>query len=269
MHWISIKSLSAPTKDVIAEKRGWESEELTQLVKIQFGNAGLPIPKIGESKQNLPANHLLESIYENLKSENVEIYALNNQSGLEWRIYNKTQVQFKIFFQQKHHPIQAPKITAKSGNKLPLSIILTGWQFRNAANIANFAEPLNFLLDPNSPFALHNAQLAAHHWHEIIMDGKQGQPYHWKSLPYTYSILTADNPDLPINWTSIDPNIAQHVQLDQALPDESENQNDIQNCIWLVDIQNYSSQEIQEWLTHVAKRYQLLLLSENPLRNSD
>ena len=259
LNWISIQSISAPSQKIVATKRGWNAKDLEELVQKEFANNHLEIPPNGESRQPIPASNILESLLEDFKAAKVEIYALEDQNELQWRIYNKSTLQFQIFFSKTTQKSSLTISKLPTGPKPLLSIILTGWDFRNAENIVQFKEPLNFLLSPKSPFSLSNAQMAAHHWHEIIMDGQNATEWYFNSIPYTYVVLTKDRPKTPVNWSILHPSTVQEVDIDSTIPLHTE------SSIWLVNVKDFSSEEIHKWLKVIQGQYALLLLSENPI----
>jgi hypothetical protein len=255
---------------VIAQKKGSSQAETTRVVEDIFEEHNIQAPSLGMNSLKFQAPYSTQSsILDTLKENNIEVYVLTKDNDKDtsssWRIYNKNYLQYKIQWTPSRtekalgtvnlSEEDAPS-TISTTRKHPIAIVISGSKYKSLRPLINLTVPLNFALEPTSPFALRNAVEAARNWHEILLDIRFAEQFELSSIPFTTALLS-DHGMPNTHLSIINTNDIQRVDASQL----SEYTGDISNRIWLVNVADYSISEVADWIRSLPNHIQLVRIS--------
>lgn len=264
---------------VIAQKKGSSQAETTRVVEDIFEEHNIQAPSLGVNSLKFQAPYSTQSsILDTLKENNIEVYVLtkdnDKDTSASWRIYNKNHLQYKIQWTPSRtekalgtvnlSTEDAPSTistlstisTVDTTRKHPIAIVISGSKYKSLRPLINLSVPLNFALEPTSPFALRNAVEAARNWHEILLDIRFAEQFELTSIPFTTALLS-DHGMPSTHLSIINTNDIRRVDASQL----SEHTGDISNRIWLVNVADYSISEVADWIQSLPNHIQLVRIS--------
>ena len=247
------KVLDISGQPIVAQKLGHSSNDTEQIVTSAFQASGVTPPTSGESER-YASSDIQQQILELLKTMEVEIYVLNREDTVSWRIYNKDALQYQIAFSDTKAPItiQSDKEVHTLTRKDPVALLLTGTKYKDLEPLFNLDIPLNLALEPTSPFALRNAVMGARKWHEIVLDIRNSSEFVLDTLPFATTLLSTS--DLPIE--------TMHVLTTAETQLITTSISDLPNGkIWRLNMTHLSTQDVEQWLKSLPDSIQFVRLS--------
>ena len=256
---------------IVAQKQGSSQAETTQIVEGVFKEHFLEVPSMGTNALQYQSTYSTQTtILDKLRENNIEVYVLTkaNNTSTSWRIYNKNGLQYNI---QWINTLDQPSLTltpiikdtnsftmhtVDTTRKYPVAIVISGSKYKNLRPLINLTTPLNFALEPTSPFGLRNAVEAARNWHEVLLDIRFASQFELDNIPFT-SALLSDHGMPNTHLQVINTNDIQQVQLSNF----SEFTGDASNRIWLINVAEHSISEVADWVGSLPKHIQLVRLS--------
>ena len=256
---------------IVAQKQGSSQAETTQIVEDIFEEHLLEVPSLGMNTLQYQTTYSTQtSILDELKERNIEVYVLtkSNNTSTSWRIYNKNGLQYNI---QWTNTLSQPSVTltpttndtngftnptVDTTRKHPIAIVISGSKYKNLRPLINLTTPLNFALEPTSPFGLRNAVEAARNWHEVLLDIRFASQFELDNIPFTSALLSdhgMPNTHLPVIKT----NDLQEIQMSTL----SEFTGDVSHRIWLINVAEHSISDVADWVGSLPKHIQLVRLS--------
>lgn len=241
---------------IVAHKEGMSQDETKRIVNEIFTSAKLTPPQMGEQNRTQePYTDVIE-VFQQLKAANVEVYIMEKPQRTTWRIYNKSGLQYQLHWTKARtttssRPTIAPIITTTNTQKVAL--VITGTHYKNLRPLIHLETPLNFAIEPTSPFGLRNAVEGARHWHEIVLDIRKATTFEFDSLPFATSVLT----EMTIPQSNLQPiieNTTLPISLDALPTDDTKH-------IWILDISTHTVQEVAQWVQNLPTTITLVHLS--------
>ena len=247
------KVLDISSQPVVAKKTGHNATETESIVTEAFEALGVQPPPLGESYRD-ESSDMQQQILVRLRATNVELYVLDRQDTIRWRIYNKDSLQYQISF-SKVGSLSSVKIDKEPltlTRTSPVALLLTGTKYKDLEPLLKLDIPLNLALEPTSPFGLRNAVLGAGHWHEIVLDIRHSSEFVLDALPFATSLLSTTQ--LPIDTmhviTTADTQIITTTTLDFP-----------QGKIWQLDMTKLSTNDVEQWLESLPESIHFVRLS--------
>jgi len=241
---------------IVADKEGLSQTETGRIVNEIFTHANLTPPPIGEQIRTPEVYGDVQDIFLELKAANVDIYIMDKPEGTTWRIYNKDGLQYQLHWANeptKTTTIDKRQPVTPSTNTQKVALIITGTHYKNLRPLIHLETPLNFAIEPTSPFGLRNAVEGARHWHEIVLDIRKATTFDFDSVPFATSVLT----DMTIPQSSLQTIVEDTtipVSLDAPPTDDTKH-------IWTIDISNYTAKDVAQWIQSLPATITLVHLS--------
>ena len=246
--------LQLSNTQIVAQKTGYSASETTDIVVKAFQSKDLTPPQSGENERFASVS-TREHILTYLQDKDVEVYVLEQNDDIRWRIYNKDALQYQLYFSNDidddTRDIGEPLVNHTTRTQ-PVALLITGTKYKDLKPLLSVDTPLNIALEPTSPFALRNAVLGARHWHEIVLDIRNSTEFVTDALPFSTALLSPTT--LPIESM----NVIVTSNTNEITTEQTELPN---GKIWRLNMANLSAEDVKEWIDTLPTSLKFVRLS--------